>query len=68
MDMEIVLDYVTPKVTTPMNVDLLKPYLVDEVGFALFQMHPLKALGLDDFYPMFFSKILAYWGCIFCSK
>lgn len=50
------LDAVDVKVTPVMNAELLKPYSIEEVRDALFQMYPMKALGLDGLYPLFFKK------------
>jgi hypothetical protein len=45
------------QITEAMNESLVKPFVEDEVRAALFQMSPLKALGLDGFNAYFFKKI-----------
>ncbi|XP_042983363.1 uncharacterized protein LOC122312776 [Carya illinoinensis] len=47
VDMEDVLSGVEARVTAEMNVELLKPYVAEEVEVALKQMHPSKAPGPD---------------------
>jgi hypothetical protein len=44
------------QVTSTMNELLLKEFMVDEVGIALSQMSPLKALGPDGFSGGFYQK------------
>ena len=43
-----VINHVCEVVTPEMNDMLLAEFSHDEVKRALFQMHPTKALGLDD--------------------
>ena len=50
------LETLDVRVTLAMNELLLKYFLVEELGVALNQMSPLKALGLDDFLACFFQK------------
>lgn len=38
-----------------MNAQLLKPFLKDEVEFALKQMEPIIALGLEGMPPLFIN-------------
>jgi hypothetical protein len=40
------LDAIPSKVTDEMNENLCKPYTNEEIGVALFQMSPTKALAL----------------------
>ncbi|XP_042950031.1 uncharacterized protein LOC122282138 [Carya illinoinensis] len=53
-----VLSSIDMKVTTDMNVELLKPFVTKEVEDALKQMHPSKAPRPDGMSPIFFQK---YW-------
>jgi hypothetical protein len=45
-----------PCVTDAMNVDLLKPFVAEEVVMALGQMHPLKSPGPDGFSACFYQR------------
>ena len=50
------------RVATPdMNHTLLQPYTLEEVKWALLQMHPSKSLGQDGMSPFFFQK---YWHIV----
>jgi predicted XRE-type DNA-binding protein len=55
-EMDELLDVVQPKVSDLMNEDLDKLYTEEEVKSALFQMAPLKALGVDGFTVGFFQR------------
>ena len=61
MDMGSVLDVVERSVTLNMNNALLQRYTLDEVRWALFQMHPSKSPSLDGMSPFFFQK---YWNIV----
>ena len=52
--MDNVLNSVNRVVIDGINETLTQPYTKDEVCQALFQMHPLKAPGLDGMSPFFF--------------
>jgi hypothetical protein len=45
-----------PRVTDDMNVELCKTFSDEEIGYALFQMGPLKASGPDGFPSRFFQR------------
>jgi hypothetical protein len=45
-----------PMITAEMNDDLCKDFSDKEIGDALFQMGPLKALGPDGFPARFFQR------------
>ena len=55
-NIEGVLQAIERRVTPQMNDRLTQQYTLDKVRTALFQMHPLKALGTDDMSPFFFQK------------
>ena len=55
-----ILSDLEPKVTEDMSQMIDKAFMEEEIGLALFQMHPYKALGPDGLNAEFFSKILAY--------
>ncbi|XP_040998143.1 uncharacterized protein LOC121244182 [Juglans microcarpa x Juglans regia] len=61
VDLGEIVSGIEAKVTAEMNVDLLKPYVAEEVALALKQMHPSKAPGPDGMSPVFFQK---YWPII----
>jgi hypothetical protein len=44
------------RITDPMNESLVRPFSMEEVWDALFQMYPLKALGPGGFKTRFFQK------------
>ena len=52
---------IEPKVTTQMNVELIRPFSALEVKQALNQMKPLTALGPDGMPPLFFKS---YWSIV----
>ena len=60
-DLDRVLDGVQSVVTDDMRADLAKPYMMEEVEFAIKEMAPLKALGPDGmpllFYQTYWSKV-----------
>ena len=60
-NIEGVLQAIERRVTPQMNDRLTQQYTLDKVRTALFQMHPLKALGTDDMSPFFFQK---YWHIV----
>ncbi|XP_070669162.1 DNA-directed RNA polymerase I subunit 2 [Malus domestica] len=45
----MVLEHVTPKVTAAMNSEVLLPFTNEEIKYALFHMHPMKAPGPDNY-------------------
>lgn len=55
-NMDEVLEAVDKVVTDGMNMELLQPFVGEEVRTALFQMHPSKSPGLDGMSPFFFQK------------
>ena len=57
-DLDHILDGVQFVVTDEMREELGKPYTSEEVGEAIRQMAPLKALGPDDMPPLFYQT---YW-------
>jgi hypothetical protein len=58
---DLSLQGVSMKVTDEMNGQLLRTFTVEEVEFALSEMHPLKALGLDGFSSCFYK---CHWATI----
>ena len=57
-DSDRVLDGVQNVVTDDMRADLAKPYLMEEVEFAIKEMAPLKAQGPDGTPLLFYQT---YW-------
>ena len=57
-DIDHILDGVQPVVTKEMRANLDRPFSSEEVGEAIKEMAPLKALGLDGTPPLFFQT---YW-------
>jgi hypothetical protein len=55
------------RVTEEMNVELMKPFEVDEIHDALCQIGPLKAPGLDGFPYGFFQKNWMIMGKDICQ-
>ena len=60
-DMEALLQFIPTKVSPAMNEALYKPYTMEEVHAALFQMAPSKAPGVDGFTAGFFQR---HWNLI----
>lgn len=60
-DIEVVLDTVEVSVTTQMNEELGKSFIVEEIDEALSQMSPLKSPGPDGFGAGFYKK---YWSIV----
>ena len=58
-DLDRVLDGVQNVVTDDMRADLAKPYLMEKVEFAIKEIAPLKAPGLDGMPPLFYQP---YWS------
>jgi hypothetical protein len=56
------LEHLEEKVSTSMNMELLKPFSTEEVDSALHQMAPLKAPGPDGFPAGFFQHHWAVMG------
>lgn len=48
------LNYLEGRVFEDMRSNLSRAYTTEEVRYALFQMHPSKALGPDGMLPLFF--------------
>ena len=61
LNMDDVLASVDRVVTGEMVRNLVRPYTVEEVRIALFQMHPSKAPGLDGMSPFFFQR---FWHIV----
>lgn len=55
-DASKILDHVVPKVTAGVNDELLLPYSNEDIKFALFQMNPTKASGLEGMSLGFYYK------------
>lgn len=53
-DLEVVLEFDQPKVTSDMAERLDRPFTEVEVKNALWKMHPNKSPGSDGFSPFFF--------------
>jgi hypothetical protein len=54
-------------VSADMNAELLKPFLAEKITVALFQMGPLKVLGLDGLNACFFQKNWSLMGNEVCE-
>ena len=48
-------------VTPGMNIELMKPFVCEEIQKALFRMHPTKAPRPDGMSVLFFQK---YWHIV----
>lgn len=53
---EEVLNLINSRVTTQMNVDLIREFSPQEIRRALFDMDPPKAPGVDGMTTRFFQK------------
>ena len=56
-----ILRYVDESVTPTMNQMLTQEFIADEVRYAPFQMHPIKAPSPDGILALFYQK---YWNTI----
>ena len=65
--MDSCLENVEKRVTMEMNAELLQPFTEMEVGTAIHQMAPMKALGLDGFDAYFFQQNWAIVGKDVCK-
>jgi hypothetical protein len=59
LNSETLVNLTREKITTEMNDSLCKDFSDEEIGVALFQIGPLKALGVDSFPARFFQR---NWG------
>jgi hypothetical protein len=59
--LEMITQFVQPKVSTQMNERLDAPFSDLEIENALFMMYPNKSLGLDGFTAGFYVK---HWDLI----
>ena len=55
---EEIVQFTKRVVTNEINTGLIRNFSKEEVTIALKQMAPLKALGLDDMPPIFFSSTI----------
>lgn len=53
-----IMDHIPQLVNNDMNGELMRPFSLEEVKDAIFQLWSLKALGPDDFPDIFYYK---YW-------
>ncbi|XP_038708495.1 uncharacterized protein LOC120003549 [Tripterygium wilfordii] len=60
-DQGSIIETVTSRVTDEMNESLLRPFSEAEVAKSLFQMHPLKAPGLDGLNALFYHR---HWDIV----
>ncbi|GMI84947.1 hypothetical protein HRI_002164000 [Hibiscus trionum] len=60
-DASLLLDNVQPKISNATNARLLQPFTVEEVWFAIKNMAPMKASGVDGYPALFYQK---YWHII----
>ncbi|CAN6234585.1 unnamed protein product [Urochloa humidicola] len=56
VDPQELIDLLDPRITDDINRDLCKPYSVEEISDAMFQIGPLKAPGPDGFPARFFQR------------
>lgn len=59
VDLDGPMDFLEPlrgRITSDMGEDLSQLFTLKEVFSALQQLHPMKALGLDDMSPLFYQK------------
>lgn len=61
IDWSCELQDITFRVPDELNDRLQESYTMEEISRALFQMHPDKALGIDDFSTLFYQK---FWSVI----
>jgi hypothetical protein len=59
-----VLEKVIPKVTDPMNEQLMRPYNADDVKKALFSIGDLKAPGGDGLHAVFSRNAGIFWALL----
>lgn len=57
IDWILPMEAIQPKITEDMNLKLNEPFTMEEIRFALFQMHPDKAPGIDGFSALFYQKL-----------
>lgn len=54
-----IINIVRPDISTEDNIDLTRPFTIEEFSCAIHQMPPYKALGLDGFNAGFYRL---FWG------
>ena len=59
--MEECLNIVPQRMSVDMREELSRPYIVEEVKIALFQMGPTKVLGPDGMNALFYQK---FWHIV----
>lgn len=55
------MEGIQPRIKDDTKCKLIEPYTAEEVRTTLFQMHPDKAPGINDFFAYFYQK---FWGLI----